>query len=92
MDRDVINFGGVMLICLCSLWALTAIGIRARHSLRRQKQPDALRPDAFDERFAQLQQSVDAIAVEVERIAEGQRFSSKLLADSSRNSAYSGDR
>ena len=87
MDRDVINFGGVMLICLCSLWALTAIGIRARHSLRRQKQPDALRPDAFDERFAQLQQSVDAIAVEVERIAEGQRFSSKLLADGLRTSS-----
>ena len=29
----------------------------------------------------QLQQSVDAIAVEVERIAEAQRFSAKLLAE-----------
>jgi hypothetical protein len=34
----------------------------------------------------QLQQSVDAIAVEVERIAEAQRFSAKLLAERGDNS------
>lgn len=31
-----------------------------------------------DERLEQLQQSVDAIAIEVERIGEAQRFSAKL--------------
>lgn len=41
----------------------------------------------FDQRFDQLQQSVDAIAVEVERIAEAQRFSAKLLAEKSSPSA-----
>jgi hypothetical protein len=35
----------------------------------------------IEARFDQLQQSVDAIAVEVERIAEAQRFSAKLLAE-----------
>src|SRR5438034_11229659 len=35
----------------------------------------------FAERFEHLQQSVDSIAVEVERIGEGQRFAAKLLAD-----------
>jgi hypothetical protein len=35
----------------------------------------------MEARFDQLQQSVDAIAVEVERIAEAQRFSAKLLAE-----------
>jgi hypothetical protein len=35
----------------------------------------------MEQRFDQLQQSVDAIAVEVERIAEAQRFSAKLLAE-----------
>jgi hypothetical protein len=30
----------------------------------------------------QLQQAVDAIAIEVERLSEGQRFTTKLLADS----------
>jgi len=37
----------------------------------------------MEQRFDQLQQSVDAIAVEVERIAEAQRFSAKLLAERS---------
>ncbi len=32
----------------------------------------------------QISQSVDAIAIEVERISEGQRFTTKLLADRSR--------
>jgi hypothetical protein len=32
-------------------------------------------------RLAEMQQSLDAVAVEVERISEGQRFTSKLLAE-----------
>ena len=33
----------------------------------------------------QLQDSVDAMAIELERISEGQRFTAKLLADKSRD-------
>ena len=33
------------------------------------------------DRFGQLQQAVDAIAIEVERLSEGQRFTTKLLAE-----------
>jgi hypothetical protein len=32
-------------------------------------------------RLDRIEQAVDAIAIEVERISEGQRFTSKLLAD-----------
>ncbi len=39
----------------------------------------------IEERLSQLTTAVDAIAVEVERISEGQRFTTKLLADSSAN-------
>ena len=38
-----------------------------------------------EERLNHLATAVDAIAVEVERISEGQRFTTKLLADSSAN-------
>ena len=31
--------------------------------------------------LGQLQQAVDAIAIEVERVSEGQRFTTKLLAE-----------
>jgi membrane protein DedA with SNARE-associated domain len=34
-----------------------------------------------DDRLERIEQAVDAMAVEVERIAEGQRFVTKLLAD-----------
>lgn len=33
-------------------------------------------------RLERMEQSIDAIAVEVERISEGQRFTTKLLAES----------
>ena len=38
-------------------------------------------PAATDERLARIEQAIDAMAVEVERISEGQRFVTKLLAD-----------
>jgi hypothetical protein len=34
-----------------------------------------------DDHMSRLEQAVDAIALEVERISEGQRFTTKLLAD-----------
>ena len=37
--------------------------------------------DDSDERLSRIEQAVDAIAIEVERISEGQRFTTKLLAD-----------
>ena len=44
---------------------------------------DAAAQARIEERLTHLTNSVDAIAVEVERISEGQRFTTKLLADSS---------
>jgi hypothetical protein len=38
-------------------------------------------------RLVQLQQAVDDVAIEVERIAEGQRFTAKLLAERSGEAA-----
>jgi hypothetical protein len=35
----------------------------------------------------QLQDAVDAIAIEVERLSEGQRFTTKLLADQAKKTA-----
>jgi hypothetical protein len=37
--------------------------------------------------LGQLQQAVDAIAIEVERLSEGQRFTTKLLAERVKTSA-----
>jgi hypothetical protein len=38
---------------------------------------------ATDARLERMEQAVDAIAVEIERISEGQRFTTKLLSERS---------
>lgn len=42
-------------------------------------------PREVREQLQQISQSVDAIAIEVERISEGQRFTTKMLADKTQN-------
>jgi hypothetical protein len=37
--------------------------------------------DAQDDRLARLEHAVESIAIEVERISEGQRFTTKLLSE-----------
>jgi hypothetical protein len=87
MDPDVYSFAIVMSVIVGSIGALAVIGTMVMYAFRRSKRPVALPQQNYDDRFAQLQQSVDAIAVEVERIAEGQRFSAKLLSDGARANA-----
>jgi hypothetical protein len=41
-------------------------------------------PSVTDARLARIEQSVDAIALEVERISEGQRFTTKLLSENAK--------
>jgi hypothetical protein len=37
--------------------------------------------NAINERLARMEQAIDAMAVETERISEGQRFTTKLLSE-----------
>ena len=65
----------------------------ARHLLRRRgahggSQPEAVAqrtaPSGFSGRLTQLEHSVDAVAIEVERIGEGQRFVTRVLTGADR--------
>jgi hypothetical protein len=38
-------------------------------------------PAEVADRLARMEQAIDSIAIEVERISEGQRFTTKLLSD-----------
>ncbi len=38
-------------------------------------------PTDVQERLERMEQAIDSIAIEVERISEGQRFTTKLLSD-----------
>ena len=80
MDPDVANFAVVAIVIVGMVGALLAMSIWAWRAAK--KSPTRELPNAlYEQRLDQLQQSVDAIAVEVERIAEAQRFSAKLLAE-----------
>ena len=90
MDPDVITFAGVAAVSICSIAALAAIGLVVFRSVRLKAPPREISNRLeIEQRFDQLQQAVDAIAVEVERIAEAQRFSAKLLADQAEPRALS---
>ena len=72
--------------CAAIAVIITLLGIATRLVQRalpsvREK---AAAPRADDDRMIRLEQAVDSIAVEVERISESQRFISKLMDERSR--------
>jgi hypothetical protein len=86
MVPEVAAFAQVAAIIIVLTGSLTTIGVfAARFIMRAQRNMLPPSPVA-DARLEQLQQSVDAIALEVERIAEAQRFSVKLLSERAESS------
>jgi hypothetical protein len=53
----------------------------ARRIWRGRPQPIAPRTDDISPRLERLEQAVDAVAIEIERISEGQRFVTRILAE-----------
>ena len=79
MDNDVVVFAQAMGVVILSAAAFVAIFMRARNSWIRGSQPPPRQVD--DSRLDRLEAAVDAIAIEVERISESQRFTVGLLAE-----------
>ena len=80
MDPDVLSFAQVSAVIVMLVASMVTIGVLGLRALQKKPAPSQV-TRATDARLDQLQQSIDAIAVEVERIAEAQRFSAKLLAE-----------
>lgn len=55
---------------------------------RRRAPEISGQPGEFDDRLTHLEQTVDAVAIEVERIGEGQRFITRLFTESSTSHAH----
>ena len=74
----------IFIIAITAISCATAIVITLINTWGRSRaRKAALVPDEsrFENQLQALQQSVDSIALEVERISEGQRFTTKLLSD-----------
>jgi len=85
LDPDlVVIFAGI---------AVTTIGYQIARAIRgRLERPSLSRSELADVKhhLERLEQAVDSIAVEVERISEGQRFTTKLLSERSADSVAEG--
>jgi hypothetical protein len=80
MIPEVVVFGQVAVIVAGLLGAVCGISVLTYRSVKRIDNKNVPIGDV-GERLLQLQQSVDAIAIEVERIAEAQRFTARLEAE-----------
>lgn len=81
MSEDIVaiimTFSTVMVL---GLGIPLIVGWNRRRMAALQATPMAV-PANLDDRLARIEQAVDAIAVELERVAEGQRFVTKLMHD-----------
>lgn len=81
-----------ILIPIAALSALTIVALTVRGIARlafryaemKLKHSAPTQSVDLEGRLERIEHAIDAMAVEVERISEGQRFTTKLLADRSR--------
>ena len=76
--------GELIPIVLFIVMGVTAIGWPVARAIARRMDRESLPPKIpleLQGRLERMEQAIDSIAVEVERISEGQRFTTKLLSD-----------
>jgi hypothetical protein len=73
----------IPVVSILSVLVLLPIAISiARNIWRRGSLPPAARPDRESaQRLERMEQAMDAIAIEIERVSEGQRFVTRLLSE-----------
>ena len=82
MDGNVLVFAQVMTVIVASVAGFVTIGLVARVLWRAGSRAKAgARAAVDDTRMERLEAAVDAIAIEVERISESQRFTVGMLAE-----------
>jgi hypothetical protein len=65
---------------IASVIIVIGLPIVRAYARRLESMPNSVPPD-LTARLQRMEQAIDSIAVEVERISEGQRFTTKLLAE-----------
>ncbi|MFN2397705.1 MAG: hypothetical protein ABR543_03520 [Gemmatimonadaceae bacterium] len=78
--------GELIPIVLFISMAVTIIGYPIARAFGRKLDRQSLQPKVPTEvlqRLERMEQAIDAVAIEVERISEGQRFTTKLLSERS---------
>lgn len=82
MNENIVDAILFFLFSCGALYAVTRIVLQIINNRRHASAPE-LGP--LEERLARIEQIVESTAVEVERVAEGNRFMAKLLSDRGTN-------
>ncbi len=70
-------------LLICAI-PFTAVGVPLARAIARRIDRQTVQPRILSDvsaRLERLEQGMDAIAIEIERMSEGQRFVTKLLAE-----------
>jgi hypothetical protein len=79
--NDIVELAQTLAVVAAFIGMLTVIGVGAYVVVKRVRRQGNTPALLEGDRLQHLEQAVDAIAVEVERISEAQRFSARLLAE-----------
>lgn len=81
MDENIARVVMAAVIGMTISISMVAMAVaRIVASRRRKELPDSS-VARIEERLERMEQAIDAMATEVERVADGQRFTTKLLAE-----------
>jgi hypothetical protein len=81
MDENIARMGIAAIIGGTIAISMIAMAVARIASSRRRKDFPDSGVERLEQRLERMEQAIDAMATEVERVAEGQRFTSRLLAD-----------
>jgi hypothetical protein len=81
VEREIIIIGGlitfgIFLGLTVAIWASRFGGV-----VHRRRRPPSSRLAGVEERLSRLEDSVNTVAIEMERIAEAHRFTARILTD-----------
>jgi hypothetical protein len=79
VTEDIVAIGGFFITSI-----VLGLGIPLIRAWNRRKELEASRPalePGVDDRLMRIEQSIEAMAIEVERIAEGQRYVVRIMAE-----------
>jgi hypothetical protein len=81
---EVVPIVGIVFGSLALMVIVTPIVRGIMRMIERWQDKSLVHGPAVAQQLAQLQQSIDTLAIEVERISEAQRFQAKVLAERER--------
>ena len=87
MDEDIVIPIAGMVFVLALVLGLPLVFAYIKRMSRADREPIVSSSPDTDRRLERIEHAIDAMAVEVERISEGQRFVTQLLSDRSRERA-----